>query len=147
MIADSFAIAAAWAQALANDLALAQFCQERFEKAPAILLGFPQGEQPGQREAPYVAVIPVKDEDGPEMGTATQVVLVACGFVDKQIVSSGSVEALRGFESARLFDQLVQDVLVATDYPPSRREAELANPGKGFFERLSFHEIDQDSTL
>lgn len=147
MIADSFTIAEAWAKALADDLALAQFCQERFGKTPAILLGFPQGEEPGQRESPYVAVIPVKDEDGPDVATGTQTVLVACGFVDKQVVSAGGVESLRGFESARQFDRVVQDVLVATDYPPSRREAELANPGKGFFERLSFHEIDQDSTL
>jgi hypothetical protein len=144
---ESYDIAHSWLEALSSSLALANFCQDNFGKAPTIWLGYPMTDKPGQQIAPYVVVIPVKDSGGFEVAASVSTVLVGLGLVDKETEAVGDAVEHRGYKTARLFEKAVLEVLGATAFPPSSWDGETAQPGHGYFERQTFYEIEQARTI
>ena len=147
MMDESYEIAHSWFMALADSLALADFCQDNFATAPTVLLGFPMDDKPGQHIAPYVVVIPVEDQGGFEAKTSVSTVAVGMGLEDKATVQTGAAIEHRGYQTVRLLEKVVLQVLEETDFPPSRWKGETGRPGRAYFERLTFYQIDQARTI
>lgn len=142
-------IANAWALALEDDLGLAAFCTQRFGKAPQVMLGVGSGKNPlGEADAPYIMVIPLRNQDGFEEQTARPEIIVSFGLVDttRETFGTNGTKA-RGYESIKLFEELVLAVLAATDFAPSRWEGENDQPGKHFFIRHIRYECDIPNTI
>lgn len=138
----------AWSLALEDDLELAAFCQSRFGKAHQVMLGVGFGKPLGEADAPYLMVIPLRNQDGLEEAMAVPEVIISLGIVDETQESFGARGTkARGYESVQLFEKHVLRVLGTTDFAPSRWEGENDQPGKHFFIRHIRFECDIPRTI
>lgn len=141
-------IADAWSQALENDLELTEFCVDRFGKAPQIMLGVGFGDPLGEKDAPYIMVIPLRNQDGFEDDMAVSEVVLSMGVVDQTQETFGTRGTrARGYQSLSLLESHALRVLRDTDYAPSRWEGENDQPGKHFFIRHIRYACDIPSTI
>lgn len=141
-------IARIWFDALVGSSDLDAFCTERFGAGVNVLLGVPTEDKAGQDQAPYVAVVPLKDDGGYEVEQAESTIVLDLGIVDKQRIKVGANGLiLRGHESLGLFVAAARNILAETDFPPSSWEIEAAPPMSHFFEAICFFKVDQDRTI
>jgi hypothetical protein len=144
---ESYEIARCWFEALSGSATLAQFCQARFGELPEITMGRRLGEQGGESKCPYVALLPLTDQGGFEVETATSEVAIGLGCIDQEEIAVGTGVLLRGLESIREFERVVLTVLENTEIPPSSWSGRTAQPGRFYFERAVVYEINQDRTI
>ena len=141
-------IATLWASALESSVTLAQLCTDRFGKEQFVRKGMRTGHELNENDAPFLTVIPFADEDGFENEHSTQKVVITIGIVDKVMEPLGSRgETARGTDSMGLMEQVVRDVLGATEEPPSRWTGEYECPGPDFYIRHILYEIEAIRTI
>ncbi len=149
LMAESYDIAHVWAQALSSSADVAALCQTLFGKRAMIMLGAPYTEALSDADAPYILVLPAKDEGGFEEAQAVSMVAVVLGVAsteDESLGQQNDIEIL-GYRLLRTLEKAVTETLKDTEFAPSSWEGETARPGRSLFERALFYSINQDRTI
>ena len=141
-------IATLWAGVLESSVTIADLCTERFGKAQFVRQGLREGHELGEKDAPFLVVLPFSGEDGFEAERSIVKVVITIGIHDHVWEKFGlRGERARGLGSMELMEGAVRDILGETDEPPSRWTGEYENPGPDFFVRHVLYEIDTIRTI
>jgi len=146
---ESYDIALAWSTALSGSPDIAAYCQNLFGKRAHVTLGAPYTDTLNEKDAPYIIVLPAKDEGGFEAQLAVSTVAVVLGIhcQETQPIDQGEDLEILGYRLLRGFEQTVVSVLAQTEFAPSTWEGETSRPGRALFERAVFYEIEQHRTI
>jgi len=96
---------------LANDTALADWCQTNYGQAPKIFVGIDNRNQPGKKDCPLIILRPGTAEVGREVKNHEYKIMVDWAVLDESVSTNGSVVEYQGVFQIDDMGQLVWQAL------------------------------------